>query len=126
MNSRRHAGQFVCGNVTRIPLTDGIADEVWLMNVLGEDDKPLEPELSQAFGELVRILKPEGKIIIGELYTPARWLLNYDFQKLRLQRQVFAGDGATSFIEEYGITAWITRHFFIPEIKDPFFMTLSR
>jgi SAM-dependent methyltransferase len=67
---KRRAAQRGIGNLTaiqgdarRLPYPDGTFDAAYLMSVLGEI-----PDAAAALSELRRVLKPDGRLVIGEVF----------------------------------------------------------
>lgn len=99
---RREIHNFIAGDLRSLPLKDASADQVWLFNVFGESfgsDKRFFFE--KQFKELARVIKEDGKIIIGETYTPAESLISHDYSDLELQKEVLIGDKLREFLKEY-------------------------
>jgi SAM-dependent methyltransferase len=60
--ARRRHPDLVCGDLTRLPLRDAVADAVWCVAAwvhIGRRDLP------QAVAELARVLRPGGVAVIG-------------------------------------------------------------
>jgi ubiquinone/menaquinone biosynthesis C-methylase UbiE len=51
------------GDARNLPYDDGAFDAAYLVTVLGE-----VPDQEAALGELARVLKPGGRLVVGELY----------------------------------------------------------
>lgn len=124
---RNKVGEFIQGRLQRIPLGSDFADEVWLKDVFGDiyfdyDIEELQGKRSvhlvlsqgkdfhKAFHELARIVRPGGKIIIGELQTPRLRLLNRDYSHYGLVSEVFSGERSNEIGESYGIEPFIFNH----------------
>lgn len=86
----------VVGNLTNLPVMDSSADEVWLMNVFGTIATSIDA--NSYFNELARIIKPNGSIYVGELFTPAKWVTQIDFSNFGLERKFIRGRRALDFI----------------------------
>lgn len=124
------AGLWIQGDLSAIPLPSTIADEVWLINVFGRMDD-YDPELPQYCHELSRILKSEGKIIIGENNTPAHWLRRINFSEFGLLCDDFVSDDVVGYREFSKFTDRnkITRGFLSRCDRSSdvsFFMTLTK
>ena len=73
-------GQAIVGDIKELPLKNNSADQIWLMNVFSDFQHILKKQpdgskgytmgLDDVFKELARVVKPGGKIIIGEVYPP--------------------------------------------------------
>jgi len=62
----RHAGianiAAVCGDAMKLPYSDSAFDAVFLITALGEI-----PDQDAAFSEFRRVIKPKGRLVIGEM-----------------------------------------------------------
>lgn len=72
----------ICGDATTLPYGDATFDAAVLITVLGEI-----PEPDAALRELKRVLKPDGRLVIGET------LVDPDFVSLRVLRSRLDGVG---------------------------------
>lgn len=63
------------GDARTLPYPDGVFDAAYLITVLGE-----VPDQSTALSELHRVLKPDGRLIVGELFPDPHMV---PFGKLR-------------------------------------------
>jgi ubiquinone/menaquinone biosynthesis C-methylase UbiE len=70
------------GNAEQLPYGDGAFDAAYLITVLGEIPHP-----DQALRELRRVVKPAGRIIVGELF------IDPDYVSPSRMRQLAAGAG---------------------------------
>ena len=107
----RHA---IVGDLRALPLKDGVADQIWLMNVFGglENRAKKLPDgtlrwemgISGVFHELARVMKQKGKIYIGELYHPSGkidWLTDEDYSIFGLEKKVYNGpEEVESFLKK--------------------------
>lgn len=124
---RMHNNQMyaVTGDIRNIPLCDSVADEIWLLNVLGGNLKGwMEPDFHIYLTEIGRILKPSGTIFIGELLHRVReisWLMEEDYKPYGLVEQTYSGETLQTFVTQHGIRSGIV-------LKDtlPFFIALTR
>lgn len=57
------------GNAERLPYADEIFDGAYLVAVLGEI-----PDQAAALDELARVLKPGGRLVVGELFGDPHWV----------------------------------------------------
>jgi ubiquinone/menaquinone biosynthesis C-methylase UbiE len=57
------------GDARRLPYTDTSFDAVYLVTVLGE-----VPDQDAALREIARVLKPGGRLVIGELFGDPHWV----------------------------------------------------
>jgi protein-L-isoaspartate O-methyltransferase len=57
------------GDARRLPYADAAFDGVYLVAVLGE-----VPDQDAALRELARVLKPGGRLVIGELFGDPHWV----------------------------------------------------
>jgi SAM-dependent methyltransferase len=57
------------GDARRLPYEDGSFDGAYLITVLGEI-----PEQDAALRELARVLKPGGRLVVGELFGDPHWV----------------------------------------------------
>jgi len=110
-------GEFIEGMIQKLPLESDSADEIWVMDVFGSwyfkyDVKKTqdgfvcsrEEDFHKAFHELARVLKPRGKIIIGELLTPHVQILDEDFSHYGLTvEEFFQGNQTVELGTRYGI-----------------------
>jgi len=77
------------GDATRLPYEDASFDAAYLVTVLGEI-----PDQEAALGELRRVLKPEGRLVVGEVALdphvvfPGRLRERAEAAGLRFERQV--------------------------------------
>ncbi len=72
----RRPGERGVGNITptqgdaqRLPYADATFDAAYLTTVLGEI-----PDQDAALGELARVLKPGGRLVVGELFGDPHWV----------------------------------------------------
>jgi protein-L-isoaspartate O-methyltransferase len=75
-HTMRRAGQRGVGNITptqgdarRLPYADGAFDAAYLTTVLGEI-----PDQDAALAQLARVLKPGGRLVVGELFGDPHWV----------------------------------------------------
>ena len=75
-HTMRRAGELGLGNITatqgdarRLPYPDESFDAAYLTAVLGEI-----PDQDQALGELARVLKRGGRLVVGELFGDPHWV----------------------------------------------------
>jgi ubiquinone/menaquinone biosynthesis C-methylase UbiE len=55
-----------CGDAAALPYPDGAFDAVYLVSTLGQ-----VPDMTAALHELSRVLRPQGRVVVGELcYDP--------------------------------------------------------
>jgi ubiquinone/menaquinone biosynthesis C-methylase UbiE len=77
------------GDATALPFADDTFDAAFLVTVLGEI-----PDQDRALGELARVLKPTGRLVVGELFgdphmvTLGSLLRRAEAVGLRLERRV--------------------------------------
>ncbi len=57
------------GDARDLPYDDASVDAAYLVTVLGEI-----PDQGAALGELVRVLKPGGRLVVGELFGDPHWV----------------------------------------------------
>lgn len=57
------------GDVRRLPYPDASFDAAYLVTVLGE-----VPDQDAALRELARVLKPGGRLVVGELFGDPHWV----------------------------------------------------
>jgi ubiquinone/menaquinone biosynthesis C-methylase UbiE len=57
------------GDARSLPYPDGSFDRAFLVTVLGEI-----PDQLRALSELQRVLKPEGRLVVGELFGDPHWV----------------------------------------------------
>jgi SAM-dependent methyltransferase len=57
------------GDARRLPYPDATFDAAFLVAVLGEI-----PDQNQALRELARVLKPGGRLVVGELFGDPHWV----------------------------------------------------
>ena len=57
------------GDARRLPYDDGTFDAAYLTTVLGEI-----PDQDAALRELARVLKPGGRLVVGELFGDPHWV----------------------------------------------------
>jgi SAM-dependent methyltransferase len=57
------------GDARRLPYPDGSLDAAFLVAVLGEI-----PDQEAALAELARVLKPGGRLVVGELFGDPHWV----------------------------------------------------
>lgn len=108
--------QQVRGDLAHLPLKDESTDQIWAMNVFGEQhadfpavydpfysqfrEKLILPRSTEVFFlEMARVLKPSGKVFIGEIYTPPPLLPEVDFSFYGLSKEVLIGDSYDRFVE---------------------------
>ncbi|OGD85447.1 hypothetical protein A3B51_02110 [Candidatus Curtissbacteria bacterium RIFCSPLOWO2_01_FULL_41_18] len=106
------------GDFAHLPLKDESADQIWVMNVFGEHYAafpavydPLYSHFQKRlilpgstavfFLEMARVLKPSGRVFIGETYTPPPLLPEIDFTPYGLSKEVLNGDLYDRFVEEH-------------------------
>lgn len=58
-----------CGDARALPYENGSFDAVILTTVLGEI-----PDRAAALREVARVLKPEGRLVVGELFGDPHWI----------------------------------------------------
>jgi ubiquinone/menaquinone biosynthesis C-methylase UbiE len=57
------------GDAQRLPYPDASFDAAYLVTVLGE-----VPDQAAAMRELARVLKPRGRLVVGELFGDPHWV----------------------------------------------------
>ncbi len=126
---------FAVGDLKKLPIADAIADEVWLLNVLGGDfvnsperleDGGLRYTLGSSgqFKEMVRVLKPGGIIYIGEWYTRLHevdWIKEEEYGKYGLTKQIYEGDSLKDFLKQHKMSLS-----YIHKDTPPFFVALTK
>lgn len=72
----RRAGERAVGNITptqgdarELPYADATFDAAYLVTVLGEI-----PDQEAALRELARVVKPGGRVVVGELFGDPHWV----------------------------------------------------
>lgn len=104
------------------------------MNVFGDfrngskrlPDVPLRWR-NDVFQELARVVKQKGKVYIGEISTPAAWLLDEDYSDFGLEKKVYKEYGEVkSFLEKKGVLEPYID--FLQHVRDylPFFIELTK
>ncbi len=83
----------------RLPFEDGTFDAVYLSGVLGE-----LPDPERALGEMRRVLKPNGRLLVGEAF------LDPDFVRFSRLRRMAEGAGF-AFDERLGSPAFFLARF---------------
>ena len=75
-HTMRRAGERGVGNIVptrgdarELPYPDDSFDAAFLVTVLGE-----VPDQQAALGELTRVLKPGGRLVVGELFGDPHWV----------------------------------------------------
>ena len=102
-------GEEVVGSLDCLPIASKSTHEVWLANVFTHGINRHEDTDSQ-FGELFRILKPNGRIFIVETITPGIWLLKENFSRFGLEVEAeLKGCGMVDFIVQQGINQKFSR-----------------
>lgn len=93
--SRRGIANIVAsqGDARRLPYADAEFDAAYLVTVLGEI-----PDQGAAMGELARVLKPGGRLIVGELFGDPHWVRPGVLRKR-------ASDAGLAFVERSG--SWL-------------------
>ena len=81
------------GDAGRLPYRDATFDAAFLVTVLGEI-----PDQDAALGELARVLKPGGRLVVGELFGDPHWV-----SPARLRRRAEAA--GLSFVQRAGSPA---------------------
>jgi ubiquinone/menaquinone biosynthesis C-methylase UbiE len=81
------------GDAGRLPYGDATFDAAFLVTVLGEI-----PDQDAAVGELARVLKPGGRLVVGELFGDPHWV-----SPARLRRRAEAA--GLSFVRRAGSPA---------------------
>jgi ubiquinone/menaquinone biosynthesis C-methylase UbiE len=81
------------GDAGRLPYHDATFDAAFLVTVLGEI-----PDQDAALGELARVLKPGGRLVVGELFGDPHWV-----SPARLRRRAEAA--GLSFVRRAGSPA---------------------
>jgi len=69
--ARRGLGNITAtqGDARRLPYGGGVFDAAFLITVLGEI-----PDQAAALGELARVLRPGGRLVVGELFGDPHWV----------------------------------------------------
>jgi len=137
--------QALVGDMAHLPLADGSADEIWLLNVFSNLD--IRPEIqadgtqtwrinmSSFYKELSRVIKPKGEIIIGELGFPmggigaVDYLTDVDFEQFGLKKAVYRGENFVEGCKRLGIIERlreIIKENPFTKGVDPFFIILSK
>jgi protein-L-isoaspartate O-methyltransferase len=81
------------GDAGRLPYRDATFDAAFLVTVLGEI-----PDQDAALAELARVLKPGGRLVVGELFGDPHWV-----RPARLRRRAEAA--GLSFLQRAGSPA---------------------
>lgn len=112
-------GGEIQGELGHLPIRSACADEIWLMNVFGEhyadnrsthqplllrDGRITFPLITKAYlADLSRVLKPGGKVYIGEDNTPAPYFEDMDYSELGFSKEVYKGEELFNFTNEIGL-----------------------
>ena len=113
----------VAGDMGKMPFPDNSVDQIWIMNVFsgfhhlpdlvkGEDGRVHQvwvSGISKYFQELSRVIKPDGKIIIGEFGVPiggpgaVDYLLdNTDYSRFGFLVNIYVDDNLKEGLKENG------------------------
>jgi ubiquinone/menaquinone biosynthesis C-methylase UbiE len=87
------------GDATRLPYDDGSFDAAFLVTVLGE-----VPDQDAALRELARVLKPGGRLVVGELLGDPHYVT------LRSMRLRAAGAGLTYAERSGSVAGYFARY----------------
>ena len=87
--AERHVANLVPtqGDATALPYEDGSVDAVVLITVLGEI-----PDREAAFAQIARVLRPGGRLVVGELFGDPHFTTPREIERL--------GAGAGLVVEE--------------------------
>lgn len=128
----------VVGDMMHLPLKNSSANEIWALNVFGENvdyfyGQPTDTMSGKMFSfnksleELARVIKSDGKIIIGETMTPAAKLLNLDYAKFGFEKKVFMREKLEEFLKENGMPIAIATKLNMSRQGQPsFFLELTK
>lgn len=112
-------GGEIQGELGHLPIRSACADEIWLMNVFGEhyaynsgmhqpilltNGRETWPLITKAYlADLGRVLKPGGKVFIGEDNTPAKYFEDMDYSELGFSKEVYKGEELFNFTNQIGL-----------------------
>ncbi|MBU1164978.1 class I SAM-dependent methyltransferase [Patescibacteria group bacterium] len=141
-NPKVQGEDWVVGDIRKLPIKDKSADQIWLLNVFSDfknlpdikedGTKSYNMGLTDVFEGLERTLKDNGRIVIGETYTPSRGaaggLAEADFSDCGLEKKVYKGEELDKFFEDNKIPIEYARDYEEerPEHKQPYFMELTK
>ncbi|EFV12033.1 ubiquinone/menaquinone biosynthesis methyltransferase [Segniliparus rugosus ATCC BAA-974] len=97
---------MVVADATRLPFPDGVFDAMCISFGL-RNVNPVEA----ALGEMLRVLRPGGRVVICEFSTPTPRLVRYVYRNwvmpvhMKASRLVSSNDAAYDYLEE-SIKAW--------------------
>jgi len=136
---------LILGDLRDLPFSDSSINEIWLINVFGliekkpkldKDGKPLQrniggsiyPGIKDYVRELARVLKPGGKIVVGEYFTPRshdpQILLKTNFGEYGLTAKIhLAGEDLDEYLQGLGASPAMKR--FIASRMDSYFIELN-
>ena len=75
----RSVGNVVAtqGDARQLPYDDDSFDAVFLTTVLGEI-----PERERALAEIGRVVKPDGRVVVGEIFGDPHWVSPWTLRRL--------------------------------------------
>lgn len=134
-------GGEIQGELGHLPIRSACADEIWLLNVFGEhyannpgmhqpillaSGRTTFPLITKAYlADLSRVLKPGGKVYIGEDNTPAKYFEDMDYSELGFSKEVYSGKELFNFTNEIGLN-----EFGYPTIRiferEPYILVLTK
>ena len=124
-------GPAVVGDLVDLPLQDGVAGEIWLINVFGRLELAPNVNIDKCFQELARVTKAGGKVIIGE-FSPRsgaldefeyRDLITNDYHKFGFEKTVFQGQNFQNFWRQNQIPMSVLE---TVKPENPFFLVLAK
>lgn len=120
-------GKIVVGNLKELPVKSDSANEIWALNVFGKLERKTS-EKEKYIQELIRVLKPGGRVVIGEWYAPTTsttWLEYFDFNKYGLIATRLEGEQMRVFLEKEGILSDLGDYGYGLDLK-PFILVLTK
>ncbi len=114
-----------------LPFTDSTIDEIWAMNVFGEiiikGSSVRDYSSEHYINELSRVLKPCGKLFIGEFYWRPAHIRYLAFEDFGFELVPYIGNDIYEFIDKMNLNLKIDADGFKKlSATDPYFLELTK
>ncbi len=108
---------YVCGSAFHLPFADDSFDASLLLLALHEHN---EEERKQMLVEALRVVRPDGRLLIADYTIPSHWRFHLPWQTIWLIERLAGADhlaGFRDFVARGGLVGLLARHSLSPVLQ---------